>query len=170
MLPSGEIQLRASESRAVARRRSERRRSFLSLICSLPLAADRAGRPPTLSSLADEQRVDSLLSSTAARDPVRATTTAAGPKAPGSRAAVLDERASGHALRPRAERKAAASKRDPRERSERSDIARAAPKKSGVALAFDPSADVPSRCGAQYAVRLGGDACTVTRRAADPRS
>jgi hypothetical protein len=46
------------------------------LICSLPLAADRAGKPPTLSSLADEKRVASLLRSTAARDPVRATTTA----------------------------------------------------------------------------------------------
>jgi hypothetical protein len=47
---------------------------FLCLICSLPLAADRAGKPPPLSSLADEKRVDSLLRSTAARDPVRATT------------------------------------------------------------------------------------------------
>jgi hypothetical protein len=37
--------------------------------CSLPLAADRAWRPPTSSSLADEQRVGSLLPSTAARDP-----------------------------------------------------------------------------------------------------
>ena len=45
--------------------------------CSLPLAADRAGKPPTLSSLADKKRVSSLLRSTAARDPVRATTTAA---------------------------------------------------------------------------------------------
>jgi hypothetical protein len=33
------------------------------------LHADRAGRPPTLSSLADEWRVASLLLSTAARDP-----------------------------------------------------------------------------------------------------
>jgi len=45
--------------------------------CSLPLAADRARKPPTLSSLADEKRVGSLLRSTAARDPVRVTTTAA---------------------------------------------------------------------------------------------
>jgi hypothetical protein len=35
------------------------------------------GKPPTLSSLVDEKRVGSLLRSTAARDPVRATTTAA---------------------------------------------------------------------------------------------
>jgi hypothetical protein len=35
-----------------------------------PLAADRAGKPPTLSSLADEERVGSLLRSTAARDPL----------------------------------------------------------------------------------------------------
>jgi hypothetical protein len=35
------------------------------------------GKPPPLSSLADERRVGSLLRSTAARDPVRATTTAA---------------------------------------------------------------------------------------------
>jgi hypothetical protein len=48
--------------------------------CSLPLAVDRAGKPPTLSSLADEKRVDSLLRSTAARDPVRATTAAADSK------------------------------------------------------------------------------------------
>jgi hypothetical protein len=34
------------------------------------LRADRAGKPPTLSSLADEKRVGSLLRSTAARDPV----------------------------------------------------------------------------------------------------
>jgi PhoH-like ATPase len=39
-----------------------------------------------------------------------------------------------------------------------------------VALAFDPPADVPSRCGTQYAVRLGGDACTVTRRGANRRN
>ena len=32
--------------------------------------ADRAGKPPTLSSLADEKRAGSLLRSTAARDPV----------------------------------------------------------------------------------------------------
>jgi len=38
----------------------------LCLTCSLPLAADRAGRPPTSSSLADEKRVGSLLLSTAA--------------------------------------------------------------------------------------------------------
>ena len=34
------------------------------------LRADRAWLPPTLSSLADEKRVGSLLRSTAARDPV----------------------------------------------------------------------------------------------------
>jgi hypothetical protein len=34
------------------------------------LAADRAGRPPTSSSLADGKRVGSLLLSTAARDPL----------------------------------------------------------------------------------------------------
>jgi hypothetical protein len=44
---------------------------------SLPLALDRAGNPPTLSSLANRKRVGSLLRSTAPRDPVRATTTAA---------------------------------------------------------------------------------------------
>jgi hypothetical protein len=66
-------QLRASE---IARRRTEE-----SLFdCSLPLAADRARKPPTLSSFADEKRVDSLLLSTAACDPGRATTTAAGTK------------------------------------------------------------------------------------------
>jgi PhoH-like ATPase len=48
--------------------------------------------------------------------------------------------------------------------------ARAAPEKRGVALAFDPLADVRSRCGRSNAARLGGDACTVTRRGADPRS
>jgi hypothetical protein len=37
-----------------------------------------------LSSLADEKRVDSLLRSTAARDPVRATTTAADSAASGA--------------------------------------------------------------------------------------
>jgi hypothetical protein len=35
-----------------------------------PLAADRAGSPPTSSSLADKRRVGSLLLSTAARDPL----------------------------------------------------------------------------------------------------
>jgi hypothetical protein len=45
--------------------------------CSLPLAVDRAGKPPTLSSLPDEKRVGSLVRSTAPRDPVRATTTTA---------------------------------------------------------------------------------------------
>jgi hypothetical protein len=40
----------------------------------------------------------------------------------------------------------------------------------GVALALDLSADVPSECGTQYAVRLGGDACTVTRRGANRRN
>jgi hypothetical protein len=56
----------------------ERAEAFFPLLdCSLPLAADRAGKPPTLSSLADEKRVGSLLRSTAPRDPVRATTTAA---------------------------------------------------------------------------------------------
>jgi hypothetical protein len=35
-----------------------------------PLAADRAGKPPTLSSLADDKRVGSLLLSTAARAPL----------------------------------------------------------------------------------------------------
>jgi hypothetical protein len=59
---------------------AERAEAFFPLLdCSLPLAADRARQPPTLSSLADEKRVDSLLRSTAARDPVRATTTAADP-------------------------------------------------------------------------------------------
>jgi hypothetical protein len=52
---------------------TERAEAFFALLdCSLPLAADRARQPPTLSSLADEKRVDSLLRSTAARDPVRA--------------------------------------------------------------------------------------------------
>jgi hypothetical protein len=37
--------------------------------CSLPLAADRAWKPPTSLSLADGKRVGSLLLSTAARDP-----------------------------------------------------------------------------------------------------
>jgi hypothetical protein len=36
---------------------------------SLPLAPDRASKPPTSSSLADEKRVYSLLLGTAARDP-----------------------------------------------------------------------------------------------------
>jgi hypothetical protein len=71
------ITLRAS---GIARRRTEEERAeafFPQLDCSLPLAADRAQKPPTLSSLADEKRVGSLLRSTAPRDPVRATTTAA---------------------------------------------------------------------------------------------
>src|SRR5829696_9320073 len=45
--------------------------------CSLPLAADRAMKPPTLSSLTDEEHVGSLLRSTAALGPARASTTAA---------------------------------------------------------------------------------------------
>jgi hypothetical protein len=54
---------------------TERAEAFFPLFdCSLPLAADRAGQPPTLSSLPDKKRVGSLLRSTAARDPVRATT------------------------------------------------------------------------------------------------
>jgi hypothetical protein len=40
------------------------------LDCSLPLAADRVGKPPTSSSLADEKCVGSLLLSTPARDPL----------------------------------------------------------------------------------------------------
>jgi hypothetical protein len=40
------------------------------LDCSLPLAADRAKKPPTLSSLADKKRVGSLLLSTTAHDPL----------------------------------------------------------------------------------------------------
>jgi hypothetical protein len=69
--------LRAS---AIARRRTEEERAeafFLCLIarCRSPRIAPR--KPPTLSSLADEKRVGSLLRSTAARDPARATTTAA---------------------------------------------------------------------------------------------
>lgn len=56
----------------------ERAEAFFPLFdCSLALAADRAGRPATLSSLADGKRVGSLLGSLALRDPVRATTTAA---------------------------------------------------------------------------------------------
>jgi hypothetical protein len=47
---------------------------FPLLDCSLPLAADRIGKPPTLSSLADEKRVGSLLLSTEACDPMRTTT------------------------------------------------------------------------------------------------
>jgi hypothetical protein len=47
---------------------------------------------------------------------------------PGSRAAVLDERTSGHAFPSASERrKAAVTERDPRERSEQSGTARAAP-------------------------------------------
>jgi hypothetical protein len=42
----------------------------------LQIGGANIAKPPTLSSLADEKRVDSLLRSTAARDPVRATTTA----------------------------------------------------------------------------------------------
>ena len=38
--------------------------------CSLPLAADRAQKPPTSSSLADQKRVGSLLLSTPAHDPL----------------------------------------------------------------------------------------------------
>jgi hypothetical protein len=55
----------------------ERAEAFFPLSdCSLPLAADRAGKAPTLSSLPDEKRVGSLLRSTAPRAPVRATTAA----------------------------------------------------------------------------------------------
>jgi hypothetical protein len=65
---------RASRAR---RKEEERAEAFFPLFdCSLPLA-DRARKPPPLSSLADERRVGSLLRSMAARDPVRATTTAA---------------------------------------------------------------------------------------------
>jgi hypothetical protein len=68
----------ASVGKSRARRKEEERaEAFFPLFdCSLPLA-DRARKPPPLSSLADERRVGSLLRSTAARDPVRATTTAA---------------------------------------------------------------------------------------------
>jgi hypothetical protein len=70
------ITLRAS---GIARRRTEKERAeaFFPLSdCSLPLAADRAGRAPTLSSLSDEKHVGSLLRSTGPCAPVRATTTA----------------------------------------------------------------------------------------------
>jgi hypothetical protein len=60
--------------------RSERRHSFLCPIARYRSLQIAPGKPPTLSSLADEKRVSSLLRSTAARDPVRATTTAADPK------------------------------------------------------------------------------------------
>jgi hypothetical protein len=70
--------LRASGNRAPPHGGEASRGDLPLFDCSLPLAADRAGKPPTLSSLADEKRVGSLLRSAAARDPVRATTTAAG--------------------------------------------------------------------------------------------
>jgi hypothetical protein len=54
-------------------RRREQRRFFLCLIARCRSLRIALGKPPTLSSLADEKRVDSLLLSTAARDPVRAT-------------------------------------------------------------------------------------------------
>jgi hypothetical protein len=72
------ITLRAS---GIARRRTEEERAeafFPQSDCSLPLAEDRAQKPPTLSSLPDEKRVGSLLRSRAPRGPMRATTTAAG--------------------------------------------------------------------------------------------
>jgi hypothetical protein len=53
---------------------------FLCLIARYRSLRIALGKPPTLSSLADEKRVGSLLRSTAARDPVRATTTAADPQ------------------------------------------------------------------------------------------
>ena len=55
----------------------ERAKGFFPLSdCSLPLAADPAGKAPTLSSLPDEKCVGSLLRSTAPRAPVRARTAA----------------------------------------------------------------------------------------------
>jgi len=62
--------------RAMYKKRAEA--FFLSLIARCRSLRIALGKPPTLSSLADERRVGSLLRSTAARDPVRATTTAAG--------------------------------------------------------------------------------------------
>jgi len=53
---------------------------FLCLIARYRSLRIALGKPPTLSSLADEKRVGSHLRSTAARDPVRATTTAADSK------------------------------------------------------------------------------------------
>jgi hypothetical protein len=53
---------------------------FLSLIARCGSLRIAPGKPPTLSSLADDRRVGSLLRSTAARDPVRATTTTANSK------------------------------------------------------------------------------------------
>ena len=49
---------------------SARRRAIRNVLLLAPLAADRAGKPPTSSSLADKRRVGSLLLSTPARDPL----------------------------------------------------------------------------------------------------
>jgi hypothetical protein len=62
--------VRASE---IARRRTEEKRAeaFFPLFdCSLRSLRIALGKPPILSSLADEKHVGSLLRSTAARDPV----------------------------------------------------------------------------------------------------
>jgi hypothetical protein len=61
--------------RAICKERAEA--FFLCLIAGCRSLQIALGKPSTLSSLADERHVSSLLRSTAARDPVRATTTAA---------------------------------------------------------------------------------------------
>ena len=69
--PGSRLLRRRSPTKGVsAHSSSARRRAIRNVSLLAPLAADRAGKPPTSSSLADKRRVGSLLLSTPARDPL----------------------------------------------------------------------------------------------------
>ncbi len=69
--PGSRLLRRRSPTKGVsAHSSSARRRAIRNVLLLAPLAADRAGKPPTSSSLADKRRVGSLLLSTPARDPL----------------------------------------------------------------------------------------------------
>jgi len=74
---AGEPPSSSDPTKRLCRRISSVLESFRRLLLQIGGAniagADRAGRPPTLSSLADEKRVGSFLISTAARNPRVAT-------------------------------------------------------------------------------------------------
>jgi hypothetical protein len=86
--------------------------------------------------------------------------------APGSRAAVLDERTSRHAFRLRVREEGGGLKRDPRERSEQSDIARATRKMGNqpdvvaVGVAGIPAADVKASTASCARGTLGAEPST----------
>jgi hypothetical protein len=86
-----------SASGASNPKRRERRRSSL-FDCSLPLAADRARGAAYFVVAPDEEHVGSLLRSTAARDPVRATTKARGSEATSSPSGELCDEVGGFSM------------------------------------------------------------------------